>query len=144
MELENRYHVIKVSDADKYLSAAEYCTLSMLLEKVSEARKADDKPELNGIFIEHDWPEYHETRQSLIDRIKGDAIRDEIIAELPELFANAARKDAPPIGSLLAYIEAMHLPFGRYDEVLDAGRMYLASNIEKYPWDITDFLKAPL
>lgn len=69
MELENRYHVIKISDADKYLSAAEYCTLAMLLEKVSEARKADKKPELSGIFIEQDWPEYLPTFRLLERRV---------------------------------------------------------------------------
>lgn len=140
MELENRYRVIKIGDADKYLSAADYCVLQSFLEQISDARKADGKDDLSGIFIEQDWPEYHEARQSLIDRIEDEKREAELIAKFPRIFSAAAKSGTPPMEALFSAMNDADMSEFRFGGVLYEARMFLIKNSDDYPWSALDVL----
>lgn len=69
MELEWRYFVIKLSDAAKYLTPHQIIMMREMCEQIDELRKADGKSSMHGVFVEHDWPEYESTWQSIEERM---------------------------------------------------------------------------
>ena len=69
MERENRYIVIKVSDANKYLNWAENDKLSAVLESINDGRAIDNKSSIKCVVVEHDWPEYEPTWKAIEARV---------------------------------------------------------------------------
>ncbi|WP_018079362.1 hypothetical protein [Thiobacillus denitrificans] len=69
MKRENRYFVIKLTDAAKYLTQTQISGLQEMGEQVNEFRAADGKPPMHGVFVEHDWPEYEPTWQAIEQRM---------------------------------------------------------------------------
>lgn len=55
---ELRYIVVKINDANKYLSPAEKDTLERLAAKCALGRINDGKSPLECVCVESDWPEY--------------------------------------------------------------------------------------
>ncbi len=56
---EDRYFVIKKTDAGNYLSSVEYHRLLDLLDDISKRRSDDMKDQLDCAVVERDWPEYN-------------------------------------------------------------------------------------
>ena len=69
-ELENRYIVIKRADAKKYLSRDHHEELSLIEANICADRMLDERPPLDALVIEKDWPEYETVLQLLSDRIE--------------------------------------------------------------------------
>ena len=69
---ENRYVVVKRKDALRYLSASEEQQLGLILEKIEEGRKQDDKRMLQCVVVESDWPEYESTWIAIQERIESE------------------------------------------------------------------------
>ena len=57
-EREDRYIVLKVSDLIKYGTAEDLMVLRLCRYQIDEARKKDNKPPLECVVVEKDWPEY--------------------------------------------------------------------------------------
>lgn len=57
-KLEDRYLVIKVSDAKEYFSDAQLTELACLSDVYSMSRSNAGKPPLEALVVEKDWPEY--------------------------------------------------------------------------------------
>ncbi len=69
MERENRYLVLKLEDIDAYLEPSEKILLSALGTSVDAGRALDDKPELECVVVESDWPEYDSTWKAIEKRV---------------------------------------------------------------------------
>jgi len=70
-KLENRYMIIKRADAKKYLSSEEIEELSFIEANICAARMLDERPPLDALVIEKDWPEYETALKLLSDRVDG-------------------------------------------------------------------------
>lgn len=55
---EIRYAVIKLSDAEKYLSDDSRAQLIDILAKIERSRINDGKNDLECVVVERNWPEY--------------------------------------------------------------------------------------
>ena len=71
---ENRYLTLKLSDVKKYLTRDQQEQLEDLSNAIADGRKADGKQQIEGIFIERDWPEYQSASAALYNRISGKDI----------------------------------------------------------------------
>ncbi|MFM7007918.1 MAG: hypothetical protein ACKO0Z_01060 [Betaproteobacteria bacterium] len=65
---EKRYVVLKVKDVRAVLTAAEIQILNLLASKVAAYRNYSGKPALQGVFVEHDWPEFEPVWESIAYR----------------------------------------------------------------------------
>lgn len=70
---EPRYFVVKLTDARKHLSRAEWDTLRSLGSTVACGRKLAGKPLLQCVVVESDWPEYEPTWKAIEARMTGTA-----------------------------------------------------------------------
>lgn len=70
---ENRYSVIKWKDAEKYLSPDELETLALIGASITASRLVDEKPELECVVVEQDWPEYESTWQAIKGRMESES-----------------------------------------------------------------------
>jgi hypothetical protein len=73
---ENRYHVLKVSDAETSFTHDEKVIMQELLEKLDRHRKERNKKPLTCVVIESDWPEYESAWKMIEARVSGK--REEI------------------------------------------------------------------
>ncbi len=71
MERENRYIVIKAKDADKYLNDLEKDKLAAVCASINDGRAIDNKPEVECVVVESDWPEYDQTWRAIAARVDG-------------------------------------------------------------------------
>lgn len=71
MEFEQRYFVLKLADAKKYLTHAEILDLTRLILLANSGRIREGKADLSCLVIESDWPEYAEVSKLLAARISG-------------------------------------------------------------------------
>jgi hypothetical protein len=62
---EDRYTVVKISDAIAHLTTDEKRTLNLILAKVSIGRTLAKKPDLKCVVVESDWPEYEGVWQQI-------------------------------------------------------------------------------
>ena len=69
---EHRYFVVKVADAENYLSPLEFKMLREIENKVQASRNEHERPELSAIVIEKDWPEYENAAAELRKRINSE------------------------------------------------------------------------
>lgn len=69
MPIEPRYIVIKRRDAYAYLTLEEQNLIHALAMKVERMRKLSGRSCMNALVIEEDWPEYHQVRDMLTQRI---------------------------------------------------------------------------
>jgi len=69
MKREHRYFVLKLKDADKWLTATERLILAAIGEKIESHRHNAGKLPLNCVVVEHDWPEYWPTWQAIERRM---------------------------------------------------------------------------
>jgi len=74
MQREQRYIVIKLSDATRALDSAETEVLTGLRNKIAESRIANGKKPLMSIVVESDWPEYQPTWAAIEARVDGHAV----------------------------------------------------------------------
>jgi hypothetical protein len=72
MERENRYVVVKRKDILRYLSAVEEKQLGLLVEKIDEGRKQDNRCVLQCVVVESDWPEYEPTWNAVEKRADAE------------------------------------------------------------------------
>jgi hypothetical protein len=91
---EDRYIVIKRTDAYKALTAHQLMDLSTIGEAVIAHRRANQKPDLVCLVIESDWPEYEPTWKAIEERMslpeapaplggeKGEGFKDRLIGTL--------------------------------------------------------------
>lgn len=73
MEREHRYYVAKKKDVEKYLSDEQQTTLHMLMTKINVGRLRDDKPVLQTVCVDSDWPEYEIVWKMIEARVDGKA-----------------------------------------------------------------------
>ena len=73
MEREHRYWVAKVKDVEKYLTSEQQTTLHMLMTKINVGRLRDDKPVLQAVCVDSDWPEYETVWKMIEARVDGKA-----------------------------------------------------------------------
>lgn len=71
---EHRYYVIKIKDAEYALTQAERDILSVLNAKVSQWRIGQGKTPIQGVFVEHDWPEHDGVWAAIEQRIANEAV----------------------------------------------------------------------
>lgn len=69
MERENRYIVIKRSDAKKYLSELGQNQLKELAGIINIERAQEKGKALKCVVVEEDWPEYESTWQAIEKRV---------------------------------------------------------------------------
>ncbi len=69
MPIEPRYLVIKHRDAHAYLTLEEQNLIHALAMKVERMRTLSGRSRMNALVIEEDWPEYHQARDMLTQRI---------------------------------------------------------------------------
>lgn len=69
MERENRYIVVKIKDAKAALSEDDYNHLRMLGTFVADWRAEQNKPALECVVVESDWPEYEPTWAAIAARM---------------------------------------------------------------------------
>jgi hypothetical protein len=67
---EDRYVVLKRSDIEKYLHGSRG-QLRDICRAINAGRYADDKPLLQAVVIESDWPEYEPTWRAIEQRMTG-------------------------------------------------------------------------
>lgn len=87
MKRELRYLVVKYKDMAKYLSDEDAVALCALASKVDAARQADNKPPLECVCVESDWPEYLETWTAIavrVDKVDGHKARMQQLTDYPE------------------------------------------------------------
>jgi hypothetical protein len=65
---EQRYYVLKISDACDALSPREQELLKLLHAKVGLGRAIAGKPDTDFVVVEKDWPEYEMVWASIQDR----------------------------------------------------------------------------
>ncbi len=68
---EERYFVLKLSDATKALTLNEMQMLRHLNNKVHQYRESVDKPKFECVVVEKDWPEYTPTWNAIANRVNG-------------------------------------------------------------------------
>jgi len=66
---EVRYLVMKHKDINKYLSNAEKEQLMSIAKKITAGRSNDNKPVIDCVVVEHDWPEYEQTWAAIEKRV---------------------------------------------------------------------------
>lgn len=69
---ESRYLVVKIKDANAYLSADERDTLERICAKVHFGRIDNGKNVFECVVVEKDWPEYEDTWRAIEARVTGD------------------------------------------------------------------------
>ena len=78
MEIENRYIIIKRSDA-AHLSQTSRCVLDAVLREIRDIRLGRGKPfddqAVTALVIEHDWPEYPKVLAMLSKRVNAEHAR---------------------------------------------------------------------
>jgi len=67
MERQIRYIVIKLTDVDKYLSDSEKDKLDAVCASISDGRAIDNKPDMEAVVVEEDWPMYEQTWKAIED-----------------------------------------------------------------------------
>jgi hypothetical protein len=70
---ETRYVVVKVKDANTYLSVGEKMQLEAITAKIELGRRLDGKRDVECVCVESDWPEYEPTWKAIEARMKGGA-----------------------------------------------------------------------
>lgn len=71
---EHRYATLKLADVKKYLTRDQQEQLEDLSNAIADGRKVDGKQQVEGIYIERDWPEYQSASAALYNRISGKDI----------------------------------------------------------------------
>ena len=69
MKREHRYFVLKLTDADRWLTATERLILAAIGEKVEAHRCNTGKAPLECVVVERDWPEYEPTWKAIEARV---------------------------------------------------------------------------
>lgn len=72
MKREKRYLVFKISDLNKYLTVGEVAHIATLATHVDNCRKSEGRPELEGVFVEADWPEFLPTWAAIEKRVDAE------------------------------------------------------------------------
>lgn len=72
MELEERYIVLKVSDVQR-LDPKAQAQLHRLVAAHDFAREIRGVGPVRALVVEHDWPEYERTKESILRRAAADA-----------------------------------------------------------------------
>lgn len=70
-ERENRYIVIKRSDARRFISADRLESLECLGDEIERARVRAGKAPLQCVVVEADWPEYEPTWRAIEERMSS-------------------------------------------------------------------------
>jgi hypothetical protein len=70
---EQRYYVLKISDAEIALNAHEMELLKLIHAKVGISRAIKAVPEREFVVVEKDWPEYEKVWRMLQDRTGTDS-----------------------------------------------------------------------
>lgn len=73
---ENRYIVIKRSDAEKYLRIDILHRLFDIETSISNCRMSDGKSPLECVVVEHDWPEYESVWSMLAKRVSAERAQE--------------------------------------------------------------------
>ena len=68
---EQRYFVVKVRDAKRYLDDHQLEKLAEIADTISEGREKDSIPDVECVVIESDWPEYEPTWKAIEARMTG-------------------------------------------------------------------------
>ena len=68
---EDRYIVFKLSDVERYLTAADRSHLAMMKNEIDAGRDCANKPPFKGLIVESDWPEYEPTWKAIKARVTG-------------------------------------------------------------------------
>lgn len=66
---QQRYIVLKLEDVKAFLSRDQRESLEEIQETIDSYRKAAGKEQLEGIFINREWPEYESAANELHKRI---------------------------------------------------------------------------
>ena len=68
---EDRYIVFKLSDVERYLTAADRTYLEMMKNEIDAGRDCANTPPFKGLIVESDWPEYEPTWRAVEARVTG-------------------------------------------------------------------------
>lgn len=68
---EDRYILIKKSDAENTFSELEWEVLNKLLSKIKYSRMSNGKLPLEAVVVESDWPEYEKVWGMIKDHMKS-------------------------------------------------------------------------
>ncbi len=64
-----KYIVLKVDDVKSFLTRDQRESLEEIQETIDSCRKAAGKEQLEGVFINREWPEYESAANELHKRI---------------------------------------------------------------------------
>ena len=68
---EERYIVFKLSDVERYLTDADRARLAIMKIMIDAGRDRANKPPLDCVVVEADWPEYEPTWKAIENRMNG-------------------------------------------------------------------------
>uniref|UniRef100_A0AAU8EGK7 Terminase small subunit n=1 Tax=Klebsiella phage vB_Kpn2-P2 TaxID=3230849 RepID=A0AAU8EGK7_9VIRU len=112
---EHRYTTLKLTDVKKYLTRDQQEQLEDLSNAIADGRKVDGKQQVEGIYIERDWPEYQSASAALYNRISGK--------DIYKGHPNLADMMSTHVDSLIAILK--HAPARDEDE-----RLYILHEIQ--------------
>lgn len=112
---EHRYMTLKLADVKKYLTRDQQEQLEDLSNAIADGRKVEGKQQVEGIFIERDWPEYQSASAALHNRISGK--------DIYKGHPNLADMMSTHIDSLIAILK--HAPVKDEDD-----RLYILHKIQ--------------
>ena len=78
---EERYLVIKIKDARKYLHIMDQHQLDEIAQRVDRGRFGDGKAPLECCCVESSWPEYEPTWAAIKNRVERSAELEKNTAE---------------------------------------------------------------
>lgn len=64
--VERKYIVLSISDVEKFLKDEEKSALSNICERLEAGRNSDQKPPLDGVFIDKSWGDVYEGSKNLL------------------------------------------------------------------------------
>jgi hypothetical protein len=112
---EQRYFVFKISDIQKMVPGTGMIDGMRLVEEtLNEVRAQADKPPLECVVIESDWPEYELVWDMIESRMTGAVFRSDyaVLMKLAKLFTNREGDHAPEVVDTAAdacdYFNTLH------------------------------------
>lgn len=76
MEREERYIILKLSDARKYMTGYDWDNLQKIRNAIVAGRIKEGKKDLVAVVVESDWPEYERVWSMIEARVEGHVEED--------------------------------------------------------------------
>jgi hypothetical protein len=115
MQRENRYIVIKETDAKSILGSLNYRLLHTIADSIERGRVVKGKAPLECVVVESDWPEYEHIWSMIAARVDG--VKD--IRQQHAEWSNATFGNVGPIGPLKHLAKEALEAVAKIDDLLE-------------------------